>query len=237
MRMLPLGRDAVLVEVGSLAGVLGLHARLVASPPPGVVDIVPAAETVAVHVDRAVLTLGAARAWIARSADAAAPRGATSAPVVLPVRYDGVDLEDVAAMLGTSAEAVVARHAATDWVVAFTGFAPGFGYLVGAGWERDIPRRASPRPRVPAGAVGLAGAFTGAYPRESPGGWQLIGTTGAPPVRPGCRPPRPPLTRSAGALRAGPASLARARADARSVPGAGARRRVLRSRCDPRRRG
>ena len=63
--------------------------------------------------------------------------------------------------------------------MAFTGFAPGFGYLIGGAWPFDVPRLESPRARVPAGAVGLAAGYTGAYPRETPGGWRLIGTTSA----------------------------------------------------------
>lgn len=103
-------------------------------------------------------------------------RTAKAAEVVLPVVYDGPDLSDVAGVLGCSPEAVVARHTAEPWRVAFCGFAPGFGYLTGAG-EWDVPRRAQPRTSVPAGSVGLAGEFSGVYPRSSPGGWQLVGRT------------------------------------------------------------
>ncbi|MGR6743279.1 carboxyltransferase domain-containing protein [Microbacterium sp. F1-18] len=180
MRMLPMGHDAVLVEVSDLAAAMALHARLTAAPPPGVVDIVPAAATVLVRVDPAVLRPAAVRAWVSSAVTSAAPPASASASVTLPIRYDGADLADLAALLGSSTEALAARHAGTDWTVAFTGFAPGFGYLVGAGWDLDIPRRPSPRTRVAAGSVGLAGVFSGAYPRETPGGWQLIGTTDAP---------------------------------------------------------
>ena len=82
-------------------------------------------------------------------------------------------------LLGVSADELVRRHAAAEWTVAFTGFAPGFGYLVSPDWPFEVPRLPSPRTRVPRGAVGLAGEFTGAYPRETPGGWRLIGTTAA----------------------------------------------------------
>jgi len=78
-----------------------------------------------------------------------------------------------------SADEVVNRHLAADWQVAFSGFAPGFGYTVSSDPLFDVPRRSSPRTRVPAGSVALAGQFTGVYPRESPGGWQLIGRTDA----------------------------------------------------------
>jgi len=187
-----MGDRAVLVEVGSLEAVLGLHAALAASAPAGVVDLVPAARTVLVHVDPAVVPLSAARAWIVRAAagrtdaDASA---AASPQVTLDIAYEGADLGDTARLLGLSAEALAARHAATEWTVAFAGFAPGFAYLVSPEWRFDVPRLDSPRTRVPAGAVGLAGEFTGAYPRETPGGWRLIGTTSAPLFDPGADSP------------------------------------------------
>lgn len=177
--MLPFGDRGILVEVDTLDEVLGLHARLAASRPAGVVDLVPAARTVLVHVDPARLSLAAARAWVARAADAPPPARADAPLVELPIVYDGSDLDELAEALGIPAADLAAQHAACEWTVAFTGFAPGFGYLVSPGWPHRVPRRATPRTRVPAGAVGLAGEFAGAYPRETPGGWQLIGTTGA----------------------------------------------------------
>ena len=91
--------------------------------------------------------------------------------------YDGPDLHDVAARTGLTTAEVVAAHTALPWRVAFGGFAPGFAYLVGGDPRLVVPRRDHPRPTVPAGAVGLAGEFSGIYPRSSPGGWQLLGTT------------------------------------------------------------
>ena len=87
------------------------------------------------------------------------------------------DLDDVAARTGLTPAQVIEAHTGTPWRVAFGGFAPGFAYLVGGDPRLEVSRRAEPRTRVPAGAVGLAGEFSGIYPRESPGGWQLIGTT------------------------------------------------------------
>lgn len=179
LRLLPFGDRAVLAEVASLAAVLDLHAQVAAQPPAGVIDIVPAARTVLVRVDPQVLPLDAARAWIAAAAEAPASAPAAASVVELPVVYDGEDLSATAALLGVTPGELAARHAGTEWTVAFTGFAPGFGYLVSDAWPFDVPRRATPRTRVPTGAVGLAGAFSGAYPRETPGGWQLIGTTAA----------------------------------------------------------
>ena len=180
-RVLPLGDRALLAEVDALAEVMELHRRLQASRPAGVIDLVPAARTVLVRVDPAALPLVTARSWIvgAAQADAAADAVTEAAVVELPTVYDGDDLAGLAAELGLSPEELVARHATAEWTVAFTGFAPGFGYLVSADWPYAVPRLAQPRTRVPAGAVGVAGEFTGVYPRETPGGWRLLGTTSA----------------------------------------------------------
>ncbi|GAA1929560.1 urea amidolyase family protein [Microbacterium aoyamense] len=174
----PMGERAFLVEVGSLDAVLALHARLEASRPEGIVDLVPAARTVLVRVDPRVLPLAAAQAW-ALSAPEQDARREPGPLVEVDVAYDGPDLSDTAALLGVGADELVRRHQAAEWTVAFTGFAPGFGYLVSPDWPYDVPRLAQPRTRVPAGAVGLAAGFSGAYPRETPGGWRLIGTTSA----------------------------------------------------------
>ncbi|QEW04746.1 5-oxoprolinase/urea amidolyase family protein [Microbacterium lushaniae] len=176
-----MGERAVLAEVGSLPEVLTLSAALAASRPHGVVDVVPAATTVLVAFDPAVIAGSVVRAWIrSAGADAAAAARPAGPVVEVPIRYDGPDLAGTAELLGIGAAELVARHRAAEWTVAFSGFAPGFGYLVSAQWTFDVPRLASPRTRVPAGAVGVAGAFSGAYPRETPGGWRLIGTTDAP---------------------------------------------------------
>ena len=184
-RILPMGEQALLIEAAGLSEVLDLHAALVAAPPDGVVDVVPAARTVLVHVDPAVLPLASARAWIDRALTGEvrsipSERDEEAQIVELAVRYDGADLADTAAVLGISPDELVRHHAAATWTVAFTGFAPGFGYLVSDAWSFDVPRLESPRTRVPAGSVGLAAGFTGAYPRDTPGGWRLIGTTDAP---------------------------------------------------------
>ena len=184
-RILPMGERALLIETPGLSAVLDLHAALVAAPPDGVVDVVPAARTVLVHVDPAVLPLASARVWIDRALTGEvrsipSERDEEAQIVELAVRYDGADLADTAAVLGISPDELARRHAAATWSVAFTGFAPGFGYLVSDAWSFDVPRLESPRTRVPAGSVGLAAGFTGAYPRDTPGGWRLIGTTDAP---------------------------------------------------------
>lgn len=100
--------------------------------------------------------------------------------VTIPVCYDaefGPDLADVAAHNGISAEDVVRLHSSASYVVYFLGFSPGFAYLGGLSEALYTPRLATPRQRVPAGSVGIAGSQTGVYPIESPGGWRLIGRT------------------------------------------------------------
>ncbi|MEV7804531.1 allophanate hydrolase subunit 1 [Microbispora sp. NPDC088329] len=169
------GEHAVLVELDRLEEVVALYDALAADPPPGVVDVVPAARTVLVRFEPP-----ACRAAVESAVLAVRPaggRGATSGEVVIPVVYDGDDLADVAGLTGLTEREVVAAHTGTPWTVAFCGFAPGFGYLIGGDPRLAVPRRPEARVRVPAGAVGLAGEFSGVYPRESPGGWQLIGRT------------------------------------------------------------
>ncbi|MFB6725011.1 allophanate hydrolase subunit 1 [Kribbella sp. NPDC056345] len=172
MRILPAGDQALLVELDDLDHVLGYYAALLADPPPNTVDIVPAARTVL------VTTTGGLDA-LSRHLLAVEPTTSDRSVgdlLEVPVVYDGEDLQDVAELLGCDVAEIIERHTGEEWTVAFCGFAPGFGYLTGtADW--NIPRRSSPRTKVPVGAVGLAGEFSGVYPRESPGGWQLIGRT------------------------------------------------------------
>ena len=176
MRVLPSGSTALLVEVDGLDEVLGLYAALREEPVEGVVDVVPAARTVLLVTDPAVTTLAAVEQAV-RQARPRTDRGGHEDLVELPVVYDGADLADVAGLLEVEPAEVVRRHTGAEWTVAFCGFAPGFGYLTqdGGGW--DVPRRSTPRTKVPPGSVALAGEFSGVYPRESPGGWQLIGRT------------------------------------------------------------
>jgi KipI family sensor histidine kinase inhibitor len=180
MVILPMGERALLVEAPTLDEVLALHRRLETSAPAGVADLVPAARTVLVVVDPETLPLSAARAWIERTPDMGQHRDAPGPLIEVEVAYDGPDLSATAELIGIGPGELVRRHLAAEWRVAFTGFAPGFGYLVSEAWGFDVPRLDSPRTRVPAGAVGLAAEFTGAYPRDTPGGWRLIATTHAP---------------------------------------------------------
>ncbi|MDQ3591355.1 MAG: allophanate hydrolase subunit 1 [Actinomycetota bacterium] len=179
MRLLACGDAAVLAEVDDLEQAMALHAAVVAEPPPGVVDLVPAARTLLVRFAPDKTSPGevAKRLRSVRSVDQGA--GSDADEVVLEVTYDGPDLADVAELTGLSEQEVVELHTTGAWTVAFVGFAPGFGYLVGGDERLHVARRKESRTAVPAGSVGLAGEFSGAYPRESPGGWQLIGRTDA----------------------------------------------------------
>lgn len=171
VRILPCGRDGVLVEVADAAQAVAL-ARFARAAQVEAVDVVPGAESVLFDGvgDRSALE-GLVARW---SPEAAATLG----PLVeLPTTYDGADLADVADVWGTDVAGVVARHSGIDFVSAFCGFAPGFAYLDGLPDGLAVPRRATPRTRVPAGSVAVAGAWCGVYPGASPGGWQLLGTT------------------------------------------------------------
>ena len=173
-RVLPYGDRAVLVEADP-ALVPALRSALAATPLPGQLDLVPAARTLLVVLDRLPTDLDLAT--LRRLRPATAPAEAAAREVVVPVVFDGPDLDAVAALTGRSAAVLVEQLTGARLTVAFGGFAPGFGYLTGLPPELHVPRRPTPRTRVPAGAVGLAGPYAGIYPRASPGGWQLVGRT------------------------------------------------------------
>lgn len=167
LQVRPFGVHAALVEVDgpeqALSLALWLRDRVDA------VEVVPAARTVLVDGVAPLGVQSAVRDWTP------GPAAAAGELVEVPVRYDGPDLSAVAATVGLSVDELVRRHSEAEHVAAFCGFAPGFAYLTGSPW--DVPRRATPRPRVEPGSVGLAGPYTGVYPTASPGGWQLIGST------------------------------------------------------------
>ncbi|TNB76738.1 5-oxoprolinase/urea amidolyase family protein [Arthrobacter sp. BB-1] len=173
----PVGTTAVLAELSGLQDVLALQALLLEHPLPGQVEVLAAAETVMVKAD----SPQAARRLAARllELDLAVHAQAEGKLVVIEAVYDGEDLADVGRLTGLGAEGVVAAHTGQVWTVAFGGFAPGFGYMVGENQLLEVPRRSSPRTAVPAGSVALAGTYSAVYPRQSPGGWQLIGRTAA----------------------------------------------------------
>ena len=175
MRVLPCGDRAVLVEVADTAEALALYASLREDPLPGIVDLVPAARTVLVTFDGPA-RLPAAGDLPARPVRAA--EHASARTVEIPVVYDGPDLGEVGGLAGLSEAEVVRRHLAAAYEVGFIGFAPGFAYLTGLDPDLHVPRRESPRTRVPAGSVSVAGPYTGVYPADAPGGWRILGHTG-----------------------------------------------------------
>jgi KipI family sensor histidine kinase inhibitor len=169
MKLLPCGDRAVLIDCESLDEAQGWFAALHDD-----VDAVLGARTVLLRGEPSAL-----RSLVDRSE----PKDITAAEpgdaIEIEVTYDGPDLADVAEHTGISEKEVVAAHTGKPWTVAFGGFAPGFAYLVDGDDRLVVPRRETPRTSVPAGSVGLAGEFSGVYPRSSPGGWQLIGHTDA----------------------------------------------------------
>jgi KipI family sensor histidine kinase inhibitor len=177
IRVLPCGDRALLVEVADPAAVRSVTAALERDPLPGQEELVPAARTVLVRFVREPTELHTAALARLRPDPAAGEQAAGE--VILDVVFDGADLDEVAERTGRAAEQVVQALTSTELTVAFSGFAPGFGYLTGLPRDLHVPRRPTPRTRVPAGAVGLAGPYAGVYPRESPGGWQLVGRTDA----------------------------------------------------------
>lgn len=172
----PAGRHALLVELSDAGRTAAFHAevlrRRAAGTLPPVEEIVPGARTVLLDgvPDPAALARELTGWEVPRGT------GDDGDVVEIAVRYDGPDLADVAALWEVAPEDVAARHMSLTHRVAFCGFAPGFGYLTGLPPQLHVPRRATPRTRVPAGAVALAGPYSAVYPRSTPGGWQLIGT-------------------------------------------------------------
>lgn len=201
MRDLPAGRDAVLLDCSDesdpgtavLRTYEALRSALSAGALAGVIDVVPSAHTVLVQAEpgRGIDALGLRR--VLRSVPPADDsetniwdrknRATDSRPTIrIPVHYDGEDLQAVAEAIGLNETAVILAHVETLWRVEFMGFAPGFGYLApqpgsdGAALAA-VPRRPTPRTRVPPGAVAVAAGYSAVYPRESPGGWNIVGHT------------------------------------------------------------
>ena len=182
MRILPVNRSTVLVELAGLEEVLALQDSLTAEPIDGIEEWLPASRTLMLRFDPARLSADtivealSRREWAPREGASGAGQG----PMVeIPMRYDGEDLAEVAALAGLAVDEVIHRHQRSEFVVAFCGFAPGFAYLIGGDPALQVPRRPTPRPQVPAGSVALGGVYCGVYPRATPGGWRLIGTTDA----------------------------------------------------------
>jgi KipI family sensor histidine kinase inhibitor len=183
----PLGEAAWTVVLGEQvdaathAAVLRLAKRVTRRGWPGVGEIVPGYAALTVCFDPAAADPDRLRDFLAETAQQL--EGADSGPAPtgglhrLPVRYDGPDLAWVAQHTGLDPAEVARRHAAREYRVFLLGFAPGFAYLGELDPTLVVPRRPSPRTRVPPGSVAIAGAQTAVYPLATPGGWQLIGST------------------------------------------------------------
>jgi KipI family sensor histidine kinase inhibitor len=168
----PAGDRALLLELPDTSAAITVAEHL-RDTCPQLTDVVPGHRTVlAVWSAKPESDLAA---LAARALDA--PHPSTPRTHEIPVSYDGPDLADVAALTRLSPEEIVARHTRPTYLVAFIGFAPGFGYLVGGDERLHVRRLEEPRERVPAGSVAVAGPYSGIYPREGPGGWRLLGRT------------------------------------------------------------
>ena len=174
MRVLPMGLSAVIVEDppgGPTAWTSGLRSLDL----DGLVDVVPAARTVLIRCSSTGALEALRDAIVEVTPDLAA--GSDAELVTIRVSYSGEDISDVAEATGLTPDDVIALHVGATYEVAFCGFAPGFGYLTGLPVQLHLQRRATPRTRVPAGSVAIAAEYSAVYPRESPGGWHLLGTT------------------------------------------------------------
>lgn len=171
------GRHALLLELADLDEAQRWYAELQARREAGdlrATDLVPGARTVLLDgLDDVAEVSDRLRTWTA----AHDPRAVPQRTVEVPVRYGGPDLAEVAERWGMSRSEAAEAHAGTAYTVAFCGFSPGFAYLAGLPDRLAVPRRETPRTRVPAGSVGIAGTWCGVYPQESPGGWALVGRT------------------------------------------------------------
>ncbi len=173
------GDRSVLIELDGNEAVQRLAAGLEASRSEGLEEIVPGHETLLLVWSEAAPAVAEVEQLIS-GAERSAKAIAEPDRIALTVRYDGPDLEPIAAFCGLSTEQLVARHLACDYRVGFIGFSPGFAYLLGGDPALQPPRLAEPRTNVPAGALAIAGPYTAIYPRSSPGGWNLIGSCDEP---------------------------------------------------------
>lgn len=182
MRFLPIGPRTLLVELDDLDQTLALFDALESDPVTGISEIIPAARSLMIRTQPGVLADAALAGAVAarQPAPGTPPMTRAAATVELPMIYEGEDLSEIAGLMDMTVAEVIETHQAVIWQVAFCGFAPGFAYMTGDDPRFDLPRRTSPRTRIPAGSVALAGRFCGVYPQATPGGWQLLGRTEVP---------------------------------------------------------
>lgn len=203
-RFFPMGDQALIVEFGDRvdpvlsAQIAAVAQRLRESRPIGMLDVVPAYSTLALHYDPAEVGAGASPyealvetigSWLKTQTAATPPDGHLTE---IPVRYGGAfgeDLEALAQSRNLSVEEVIAIHSGATYHVHMLGFVPGFAYLGGLDARLATPRLDTPRPHVPAGSVAIGGTQTGVYPLDTPGGWHIIGRTPLQLFRPDAMPP------------------------------------------------
>jgi len=183
---LPLGDSAVTIAFGTerspelLQRIHSVARSLAAAQIPNVEDIVPAYLALTVFYDPLRASYKEMEALLVSFCEQASrPTESAIKPRqhVIPVRYDGIDLESVASATGLSSEEVIRRHSGRTYTVDLLGFVPGYGYMSELDPALRIPRRPVPRPRVAAGSVAIAGSQTGVYPLDTPGGWHILGRT------------------------------------------------------------
>ena len=184
----PLGDSAITMTVGEgirveLSDLVAARARAIAAERiAGVNDVVPSYASVTIHYDPSVTEYRELHGRLIDVVESEVSHPlAQNAPVehVIPVRYAGEDLDYVAEQTRLSRDEVIEIHSAAAYRVFVIGFVPGFAYLGPLDQRLVLPRRESPRKKVPAGSVAIAEAQTGVYPSETPGGWHLIGMTDA----------------------------------------------------------
>ena len=190
-RIVPAGDSALIVEFEDRIDV-AINSRAVrvadsirAAVMAGVRDVVPTFRSVAVYFDPLRTDFDALTARLEREAQRPSPEPSPIAnPIRIPVAYGGEagpDLTEVARFAEMSESEVIDLHSSRTYRVFMLGFVPGFAYLGSVDARIAAPRRPTPRVRVPAGSVGIAGEQTGIYPIDSPGGWQLVGRTSVKP--------------------------------------------------------
>ncbi|MDP9203044.1 MAG: 5-oxoprolinase subunit PxpB [Gemmatimonadota bacterium] len=186
LRAHSLGDSAVTVAFGTersaelLERIHATARALEASRIPHVEDVVPAYLALTVFYDALHTSYDEIAKKLLDACERPTRRGggaAESGDHLIPVHYDGMDLDTVAASTGLSVGEVIARHSGRAYTVDLLGFVPGFAYLSEVHRSLQLPRRSEPRPRVPAGSVAIAAAQTGVYPLDTPGGWHIIGRT------------------------------------------------------------
>jgi KipI family sensor histidine kinase inhibitor len=177
MRFLSVNSDCFLIELSSLEETLALYQQLQHAEAKGIKDLIPAAKTILVFFNELDTQFKVLVNWISGLSFGKSQQQ-NAKEVIIPICYNGEDLQQVAELQGLSVAEVIRLHQQSLWNVAFIGFAPGFAYMSSPDHPfTDIPRLSVPRKKIPSGSLGLAGKYSGIYPKDSPGGWQLIGST------------------------------------------------------------